>query len=117
MLGPRALSPYAEGVVLQSPGSAQPRSGEAPPWVTSENESLTPQALYKTFGSWVIFVERLRRTRFLIVTQGARLTTAAPWRPRPWALEYNAYGVRKSPAMSTTRVGPGKTLSRPQRPV
>ena len=25
---------YAEGVVLQSPGSAQPRSGGAPPWGT-----------------------------------------------------------------------------------
>ena len=27
-------SPYAEGVIFHSPGSAQPRSGGAPPWVT-----------------------------------------------------------------------------------
>ena len=99
MLGPRTLFLYAEGVILQSPGSAQPRSGEAPPWVTNVNKSPTPKALYRTFDGcsflWNAFGVRV----FRIITQGARLTAAAPRRSRPWALEYNAYGVKKSPAM------------------
>ena len=100
MLGPRTLFLYAEGVILQSPGSAQPRSGEAPPWVTNGNKSPTPKALYRTFDGcsflWNAFGVRV----FRIITQGARLTAAAPRRSRPWALEYNAYGVRKSPRCS-----------------
>ena len=43
---------------------------------------------------------------FRIMTQGARLTTAAPWHPRPWALECNAFGVRKSSAIPKARGSP-----------
>jgi hypothetical protein len=40
-------APYAEGVIFRSPGSAEPRSGGAPPWVRVLYSSVTPKALYK----------------------------------------------------------------------
>ena len=92
-----SLVPYAEGVRFQSPGSAEPRSGGASPWVRVLHSSITPKALYKGFDGVLILVERLRRTRFVgDSTQGARPTTAAPRCPRPWALEYNRFAVKRS---------------------
>ena len=44
--GGKEASFYAEGVIFHSPGSAQRRSREAPPWVTKVMKTNTPKALH-----------------------------------------------------------------------
>ena len=78
--------PYGEAVTFQSPASATRRSRDAPRWVSGEDATplrrrryTRTRALCNPFGVW----RRLRPG-----TQGAAAAR------RPWALGFNAFGVR-----------------------
>jgi hypothetical protein len=82
----KSTRPYAEGVALRSPGSAQPLRRVPPPWITGSSAIPIRRGRYTIiFVARAFFVERLRRTCFL----RARNPGCAAAR-RSWALECNA---------------------------
>ena len=90
----RAL--YRETVTFQSLGSRAPRRSRGGPRTLGRihRRPRTPKALYKKCGGVLIVVERLRRKRWLLNAYPGWRSVATRLRC-PWALEYNAFGVKK----------------------
>ena len=91
----RFLTPKA--LYSKAQGQRRRESGRAPPWVIVEQNDLRRRRytgrLTVALFLWNAFGVRVFLRLF---TQGARPTTATPRHPRPWALEYNRFAVKKS---------------------
>ena len=83
---------YAAGVIFRSPGSAQRRSREAPPWEAVATAPNTPKVLHKS---------RREVSPIFCVPPSAYGETwfrhpGCAAAPRPWASKYNRFAVNKS---------------------